>query len=163
MCEQRTQEEQKELTRQIRVSAMDLLSRREHTQRELVQKLKRKYDDESLIHKVLTDLVERDWLNESRACEQLLRAKIQKGYGRYRIFQEAREKGLSDTLISDTIAELQPDWFEQAVIAYRKRFGQRVILDPKDKAKRMRYMQYRGFSFEEIAYAIEQQQSEILG
>jgi len=42
------------------------------------------------------------------------------------------------------------DWYIQAELAYNKRFDSSIVVDKKDKAKRVRFLQYRGFSTDEI-------------
>lgn len=43
------------------------------------------------------------------------------------------------------------DWFELVTQTYLKKYGDIAIKDPKDKAKRIRFLQSRGFSYDEIA------------
>ena len=52
--------------------------------------------------------------------------------------------------MQDQYKNIEIDWYLQAELAYNKRFGTRYIKDQKDKAKRMRFLQYRGFTMDEI-------------
>jgi len=62
------------------------------------------------------------------------------------------ESGLAETAVyRSIIIELnknqQIDWYLQAELAYNKRFGANDSKDQKNKVKRIRFMQCRGFSF----------------
>lgn len=132
----------------IRRGAMDLLARREHTRRELKQKLKKRFDDEALIEQQLNRLVEERLQSDARFAESFLLQRISRGHGPMRIRQEMRQKGISDAEISAALEAEEPDWFALAEKAYRRKFGPLPPEDIKEKAKRSRFMQYRGFSAE---------------
>ena len=46
------------------------------------------------------------------------------------------------------------DWFALAADVAKRKFGFKSAQDQKAKAKRVRFMQYRGFNFEQIKYAL---------
>ena len=46
------------------------------------------------------------------------------------------------------------DWFKLAKDTAQLKFGSDHEVDAKEKAKRMRFLQYRGFSFDQINYAL---------
>ena len=65
--------------------------------------------------------------------------------------------------MSEAIDTQEVDWFELALSTYVKRYGtgcQVKSMDIKEKAKRMRFMQYRGFTMEQVAYAMEEAMDE---
>lgn len=59
-------------------------------------------------------------------------------------------KGGSGEIVQKLLRNHEIDWYLQAELAYNKRFGASLIKDQNDKAKRMRFMQPRGFSTDEI-------------
>jgi len=130
--------------------AVDLLSRREHSYKELLQKLKLRDHCEEAITPVLEYLIEKDYLSEERFAESLVRNRMNKGYGWRFIKNELAQKGVCSSIILEQNKNQQIDWYLQAELAYNKRFGECDIKDQKDKAKRIRFMQYRGFSSDEI-------------
>ena len=132
----------------IRMAAMDLLARREHSRRELKQKLKKRFKDDKLIDEQLDRLAEERLQSDRRFAESFLRQRINRGQGPMRIRQEMRQKGISDSEIDAALEEEQPDWYALAEEVYRRKFGELPPEDIKAKAKRSRFMQYRGFSLE---------------
>ncbi|WP_448211458.1 regulatory protein RecX [Colwellia sp. MEBiC06753] len=129
--------------------AIDLLSRREHSIKELSQKLQSKLFDQSDIEPVIEFLIDNDYLSNSRFAESVIRNKVSRGYGWQAIRQELKQKGVDSDIYTIALNELNVDWHLQAELAYQKRFGDSEIQDQKDKAKRLRFLQYRGFSIDE--------------
>jgi regulatory protein len=73
-----------------------------------------------------------------------------------RIKNEAYLKGVSADLVQTIVEELEIDWYLQAQSAYNKKFtNTSSSLDFKEKAKRIRYMSYRGFDHEQIEFAMQ--------
>lgn len=141
-------------------AAIGLLARREHSARELAAKLhSRGYASES-VEVVLERLVVERLQSDERYAEVYLRQRSDKGYGPERIRAELRERGIDDTLISAQFRQAEEegeiDWYALAAAAYAKKFSERPIEDIKERAKRQRFMQYRGFTHEQIAAAIAQ-------
>lgn len=132
----------------IRLKAMDLLARREHSRQELKQKLFKRFKDLELIDQQLDQLVSENLQSDERYAESLLRQRLSSGHGPIRIRQEMRQKGISDSKISAAIEAEEPDWYELAEETFKKKFGQAPACDVKEQAKRSRFMQYRGFSVE---------------
>lgn len=139
----------------IRMSAMDLLARREHSRRELKQKLKKRFNDETLIEEQLDRLSDENLQSDARFAESFLRQRLSRGHGPVRIRQEMRQKGISDTEIEMAMAAEQPDWCDLAEAAYRRKFGKLPPDDIKDKARRSRFMQYRGFALDQYQHLMD--------
>ncbi|GAA5130358.1 regulatory protein RecX [Thalassotalea piscium] len=131
-------------------TAVDLLSRREHSIKELKNKLLlRDYPAEDF-DEVINYLLEKNYLSNERFADSLIRQRINKGYGWRFIENELKQKGLDTSVILLAKEEHQVDWYELADSAYSKRFGCSPIESNKEKAKRIRFLQYRGFSNDEI-------------
>ena len=142
------------LNKVILHKSIDLLSRREHSVKELQQKLsKREYKDEE-ISIIIKYLVDNNYLSDERYSESVFRLRVTKGYGKYYIENELRQKGISNDQISSLHEEQMIDWTAQAVLAYQKKYTDNAIEDQKDKAKRIRFLQSRGFSTDEILTVI---------
>lgn len=139
----------------IRIAAMDLLARREHSRRELKQKLKKRFDDEDLIEQQLDRLCEENLQSDSRYAASLLRQRINRGHGPLRIRQEMRQKGISDTELALAMEEESPDWYALAEDTYRRKFGELPPQDIREKAKRSRFMQYRGFGLDHFQHLMD--------
>lgn len=136
--------------RTCRNVALDLLARREHSHRELVRKLSQRGFETEEIESALQRLVEDGLLSNERFAEAYVSQRVSKGYGPLRIRQELRERGLSDAEADVALAPWRDQWFDVAARQYKKRFGDEGVADVRDKARRMRYLQARGFGFEMI-------------
>ena len=139
----------------IRLAAMDLLARREHSRRELRQKLLRRFRDEELVDDQLDQLAAENLQSDQRYAESFLRQRIARGHGPLRIRQEMRQKGITDGEISQALAEEDPDWFALAEETYRRKFGALPPEDIREKAKRSRFMQYRGFALDHYQHLLK--------
>ena len=138
----------------VRLAAMNLLARREHSRLELVRKLRPRVEDDELLEAVLDKLTEDRLLDDERFCEAFVRMRANGGYGPVRVRAELKEKGVADQLISTYMAEHEADWFEQAKQVFEKKFGLAPDTDAKSRAKQQRFLAQRGFSFEQIKSAL---------
>ena len=143
------------LNKEVLHKAIDLLSRREHAVLELEKKLKSKAFSSDDISEVMSFLLEKDYVSDQRYTETMIRSRTSKGYGWRYIQNELQQKGVSAALIKTLGQEQDIDWYHQAELAYNKRFALKEIKDQKDKAKRIRFLQYRGFSIDEIMAVLQ--------
>jgi regulatory protein len=139
----------------IRFAAMNYLARREHTRLELKRKLKRRFDDEELLNIELDRLAEENLQSDARfACSYALQ-RSGRGYGLMRVQQEMRDRGLSDLEIATALDSIDADWQTIAEEVYRKKFGDAPAVDLKEKSRRSRFMQYRGFDSEHYRHLLK--------
>ena len=142
----------------LRLKAMDLLARREHSRHELADKLKTKFtlggEHLSTLEEVLDKLIEDDLLSDQRFAEALVRSKLHKGQGPRRITQELHKRGIAAELAATAIDDSGTDWCQLAVAVAHKKYGNRPVEDVKERAKRSRFLQYRGFDADQITYAL---------
>ena len=127
---------------------MNLLARREHSLRELTRKLVGRFPDERLVAAELRRLADENLQSDARFAESFLRQRAGRGYGPLRIRQEMREKGIPDDDIQQAMITEDFDWTACARQALQRKFGSEPSVDIKEKARRSRFMQYRGFSHE---------------
>lgn len=135
--------------------AIQLLSRREYSRKELERKLS-EYADSTTIQKLLCSLENDGYLSDQRFCESFIRMRCGQGHGLIRINFDLRQKGISSELIAHCLEELAFDWFELALEQYQRKYQRNLVcVDYKERAKRTRFMAQRGFSMDQIKYAIE--------
>lgn len=147
---------------QIRESALNMLARREQSQSELRQKLLSRFkDNREDIEDVLFKLIEDNYQSDQRFCESYIRYKQQSGYGKIRILGEIKQKGVKQEIITQSFDESDLDWFESALKVKLSKFGPQVSQDYQTKAKQYRYLQYRGFTSDQINYAIQEDINEL--
>jgi len=145
----------------LRVKAMDLLARREYSCSELAKKLTTKLlladEDQAILSTVLETLVKDDLLSDERFAESLVRSRVRKGHGPRRITQELHQCGIGAKLTALVLQDCGADWHHQAAAVADKKYGSQPANDIKETAKRSRFLQYRGFNAEQIAFALTSQ------
>lgn len=129
----------------IRLKAMDLLARREHSVKELLRKLSDRFEERELIIKVVDQLARDNLVSDSRFAEMYVRSRINKQFGPVRITHDLRERGISDLQISRALCDADTDWFQLIRDLSVKKYGYTVPSEVKETAKRMRFFQSRGF------------------
>ncbi|KOO06090.1 recombination regulator RecX [Vibrio hepatarius] len=135
-------------------AAMQLLSRRDHGEYELYQKLALKGYGEDDIQQAVNFCLDHNYLDDLRYAKSQIRQHVYKGHGERRIRQELNQKRVADSVIELALEEEPQDWFELAKQAAEKKFKGVKAQDQKEYAKQVRFLQYRGYSFEQIAYAL---------
>jgi regulatory protein len=138
----------------VRKAAYHLLARREYGRQEMVNKLRTKGFESALIDSVVEQLVTERLLSDERFVDAFVRSRGNRGYGPRRIEAELRERGISDELSDERIAagpsEEESDWVAHAAEVRRRKFGEELPQDFQERAKQMRYLEYRGFTHDQI-------------
>lgn len=129
-------------------TALRILARRDHSCAELRRKLIEKGHAREEVDSLLQKLVDQRLLNDARFAEGFVRSRIAKGYGPIRIAAELAQRGVAEELIEQQIEGF--DWLEYAHDVRQKRFGKKTVKDFAEQAKEMRFLQYRGFTVEQI-------------
>ncbi|MCU4489586.1 regulatory protein RecX [Acinetobacter ursingii] len=142
----------------LRSYAFALLTRKEYAKAELIEKLSLYAQDRDEVLALVEELSERQYQSDQRVAEMVLSSQIRKGKGPNRIKQALKHKQLDSNLILEDIQDV--DWFEQAYQLKVKKFGIQIEKDPKQKAKQIRFLQYRGFDMNVIMKAISRTSEE---
>ncbi len=127
-----------------------MLTRREHGRRELADKLVRRGCDAALAAEVVDALERERLLSEERFAEALVRVRQERGYGPLRIRREMEQKGVEPALIERALGAVERDWREVLRRERRKKFGARLPKSLAERARQTRFLQYRGFTFDQI-------------
>ena len=135
----------------LRERAMNFLARREHSVHELISKLVKAEFERDDVENVIARLTEQDLQSDQRFAENYTRYRSNRGFGGQKIRQELKERGVAVELINDTLNEANIDWFALAITVRCKRFGEQNPDDFKDRAKQQRFLQYRGFTHQQIS------------
>lgn len=136
--------------RDVRRAAMDLLARREHTRRELTEKLLKRFPYSEIVDEQLERLASEGLLSDERFVESFVHYRANSGKGPLRIIQELKQKGVSEDLIEAYVDVADSHWLEQAKHVLEKKFGSARVTSASDRAKRARFLQYRGFTSEQV-------------
>jgi regulatory protein len=137
--------------KEIRRKAMDLLARREHSVAELRHKLLARGYVQPAVDEQLHLLEQENLLSDQRFAESYVNFRSKKGFGPVRIRHELKEKGVNVALIEEYL-DNNDYWRNIAKEVREKRFGATLPKDYKDIAKQMRFLQYRGFSNEQLRH-----------
>ncbi len=135
--------------------AVRLLSRREHSAFEIRDKLlKRDFDSEE-VDRVIIELQQGGWLSDERFAEAYIRMRQLKGFGPVRIAMELNERGVKEHIVDDYLHTDDDSWRQTLEQQYRKKYKDKPIDDYNDKAKRIRFLQYRGFTLDVIYQVVK--------
>lgn len=135
----------------IRNKALDLLARREHSRYELKNKLLLRFPDgQQYIERVIESLERENLLCDHRFTEMFIRVRAAKGNGPVRVASELREKGVEASMVESVLTELDIPWCAVLKALWLKKYGEASVIDPKESAKRFRYLQNKGYTPELI-------------
>ncbi|MDR0776597.1 MAG: recombination regulator RecX [Azonexus sp.] len=130
-----------------RVRALQLLTRRDYCRAELRARLAAEAESAEQLDAVLDTLEEQRLLSDPRYAAGRVAARAGR-YGNARLRQELRQKGVGDEDIA-TVLPQGGDEGERCRAVWVRKFG--VLPDSaEERARQMRFLQYRGFSGEAI-------------
>jgi regulatory protein len=134
-------------------AAVTLLARREFCSIELAATLTARGFEPDTVRATLEELIERRYLDDERYVRQFVVVHAERGQGPQRLRRDLAALGLPAALI-DTQLESYGDWAALAHRVVTRRFGAAAPRDWPEKARRMRFLQYRGFANEHIRSAV---------
>ena len=138
----------------VEAAAIRLLTRREHSRAELVRKLGARGAPADLVEQVLDALVAQRLQSDGRYAEALVTSRVGRGQGPVRIRRELADKGVVPAHIDAALEACEADWFELARETRRRRFGAAAPGDWTERGRQARFLEYRGFSGEQIRHAL---------
>ena len=127
---------------ELRARALRLLARREHTRQELERKLSPHAGSANDLRDLISGLTRKNQFSEERYAEARAR-QLSRKYGAARIRQELQAKGVPEDLVA-SYASPEDELQRARAILDRKYRTQAATRE--EKAKRMRFLQSRGFS-----------------
>ncbi len=133
---------------------MTWLARREYASRELHTKLLRKGCAEPLAAHLVERLRAEGLVSDDRYVESLIRARRGRGYGPLRILRELEQKGVAKEIIARWLDVNDRAWRQDAVRVRRRKFGAALPADDVARARQKRFLQYRGFTPDQIRRAL---------
>ncbi len=139
--------------KEARKKAMDFLARREYGQTELIRKLADKGFEREVAAQAVTQLTGDGLQSDDRFTEAFVQSRINQGKGPVRIRLDLGQKGINDSTVEIALEEADADWRALAREQRIKKFGPDLPSDFKEKARQMRFLQYRGFEQEHIQSA----------
>ncbi|MEI7497435.1 MAG: recombination regulator RecX [Betaproteobacteria bacterium] len=128
--------------------ALRLLSQREHSRKELEQKLKPHEEMPGELAEALDFLAAKDFINEKRVVESVVNRRSSK-LGAARVRQELMAKGLPADDIAEAVEAMRGTELERALVVWRKKFGAPPS-DASERGKQVRFLVSRGFAAEVV-------------
>lgn len=108
---------------------------------------------------ILFNLINEDYLNETRFCKSFVRGKFKiKNWGKRRIIQELKSRKISELNIKKGLSEINEfDYQEKFENLFNKKLSSLENLNSIDKKKKIfSYLQYRGWETNLIYEKINQ-------
>ncbi len=138
----------------VREQAWRFLSRREHSQAELRDKLVQKAFDKDIVDQILKDLIKKDYLNDKRYIRQVINDEINfKRSGPLLIKNKLSKKGVRINLVNELLVELYDEDFQlnNCIKLAEKKLKILNKFDPLQKKKRLAsYLAQKGYTWDII-------------
>jgi regulatory protein len=135
-----------------RLVAMRLLAGRDFAAAELYGRLTSRGFEAAAAQAVIEEFTASGALNESRYAQSYVAWHAGRGQGPLRIAADLRRQGVEAALVDAALAQ-QVDWAGLARRLCRAKFGAKIPGSWREKARQMRFLQYRGFSADHIRAA----------
>jgi regulatory protein len=94
---------------------------------------------------VLAELDDRGLVSDARMAEAYVAERLEKGYGPLRVRHELRQRGVADVLIDPHLERTDGEWLRRLTAVHDKKFGRGRASDSKERGRRARFLEYRGF------------------
>jgi regulatory protein len=124
--------------------ALSYLSRREHSRKELAQKLKAHAESDEQLNAVLDEMEKLNFLSNERFIESVLHRKGQR-FGVMKLRQELSGHDLDAEKVKDALERAKSTEYDRAKDVWTRKFSKPPV-DLAEKAKQMRFLAARGFS-----------------
>lgn len=136
----------------IRLTALKLLARREHSRQELQNKLIRRGVEAAQVETVLQELIAEQLLSDDRFRDSYIHYRRKAGFGPRRIKAELSERGVISSLASNMEGEFDDtdSWGDLLEQVWQKKFKGQKPQDIKTKAKQIRFLVNRGFTLGQV-------------
>jgi regulatory protein len=124
--------------------ALGLLTRREHSRKELARKLVSRGVDPAEVEAAVEKLASAGWQDERRFAESLVRARASTGYGPLHIRAELSTHDLPAAVRQEALDGFDGDWAEIAADLVHRRFGRLGDARLRER-KAVDFLMRRGF------------------
>jgi regulatory protein len=141
----------------VLTAALRLLARREHSSEELRRKLVSKGHSAAAVLEVVATLHDKQLVSDDRFLASFVRHHVSRGHGPVRIRAELRQLGIADAMIEDYFDKAGMDWNTLAAQVRSRKFATDPPRSLAERAKQARFLQYRGFTADQIraAFAVD--------
>jgi regulatory protein len=120
-----------------------MLAKREHSYFELYKKLIQWYEEDE-VTPALEKLKQQDYQSDARFTGEFIQMRFNQGKGPIKISIDLKQRGIEHFDLSEH------DFFALAKSIRIRKYGEDTPGNYKEKAKQQRFLQSRGFDFEQI-------------
>lgn len=135
---------QPDTAEELRARALRLLARREHSRAELKRKLGLHAESGAALDALLDALAGRQQLSDERFAGERAHV-LSRKFGAARIRHDLRSRGVDEATADRAAEAAAASDLERAKAIYARRY-RTVATTPQERAKRMRFLQGRGFT-----------------
>lgn len=159
----------KKLNKSILNKAVQLLAQRDHSSYELTQKItfffaKKQQPLDEEYHEQLTKLkteiqnvieycINQKWINDEQYIEKYITMRANKGYGKYKIAMELKQRGLPTDLSHQLLQMSDINWGSLAHEQLLKKLKQIKQKNNNKKQKGIQFLMTRGYTQDDIKTA----------
>lgn len=134
-------------------SAINLLSYKDRTEKQLYDKLKNKDYSDTEIDKAFIKLREYGYLNDERYANHYHESQV-RNKGIRRIKLELLQKGISNNIVNEVLASNEYDEVSSILHIMEQRYSDADFSDEKQQRRIFGFFQRRGFSYDDIKSAV---------
>lgn len=125
-----------------------MLAKREHSCLELHKKLVQWYEEDE-VEEAIAKLTKENYQSDERFASEFIQMRFNQGKGPIKISIDLRQRGIEHFDLSEY------DFFALAKEIRVRKYGEQAPSNYKEKAKQQRFLQSRGFDFEQINCSFE--------
>ena len=136
-----------------------LLKFRLRSEKEILQRLKKKKFDEGIIQETLSFLKEKGFVDDRYFAKAWIESRIKRPLGLRRIRSELQLKGVAGEIIDSQLEEIKKEYSEEDLVfeLAKERIHKLKSIDPqKAKRRTLEYLLRRGFSLNIVLDALNQ-------
>ena len=142
----------------IRIKIMDFLSRREHSAKEIYQKMSSRVESKDMLSEEINKLISDGLISDERFAESYFQSRKDRGFGPLRIKNELNQKGVKEDIFYSIQSDT--DWSACAFFVLEKKINGKKPDDMKAILKLKNFLNYRGFEFQDINKAFSMLEEE---
>lgn len=137
-----------------KAKAMDALSRRAMSEKELRDKLLEKGFDGQIIDMTVDEFTDLGYLDDAAFAAMFAEQAMEgKGWGKRKIKYELLQKGVDGAVINEALEQFDDAPHERMAELLRMKYGQLDLSDRKQQERATRFLASRGYDFSDIGAA----------
>jgi regulatory protein len=139
-----------------RDAALRFVASRPRSSHEVVKRLEADGYPPAIINYVIKRMVQYRYINDGEFSAAYAASRLRQGYGRFRVRQELRRKGIEDACIEAALVQPEGDDIKNITEwLIRKRIDPSSLNEPKKRKRCIDALMRRGFSYHAVKEALD--------